>query len=103
MNKPSPQPGPAVEFRDVVKVCNGRVTALDHVSFEIPRGATVALLGANGAGKSTAIDTMLGLRKPASGERPRVARGRARRLDGGPRRDSCLALAPGERHRLIRP
>jgi ABC-2 type transport system ATP-binding protein len=59
---------PAVEFRDVVKVYSGRVTALDHVSFEIARGATVALLGPNGAGKSTAIDTMLGLRKPTSGQ-----------------------------------
>jgi ABC-2 type transport system ATP-binding protein len=58
----------AVEFRDVVKVYNGRVTALDHVSFEITRGATVALLGPNGAGKSTAIDTMLGLRTPTSGQ-----------------------------------
>ena len=55
-------------FRDVTKVYNGRVTALDRVSFEIPRGATVALLGPNGAGKSTAIDTMLGLRKPTSGD-----------------------------------
>jgi ABC-2 type transport system ATP-binding protein len=59
---------PAVEFRDVVKVYNGRVAALDHVSFEIARGETVALLGPNGAGKSTAIDTMLGLRKPTSGQ-----------------------------------
>jgi ABC-2 type transport system ATP-binding protein len=68
MNTASPQASPAVVFRDVVKVYNGRVTALDHVSFEIPRGATVALLGPNGAGKSTAIDTMLGLRKPTSGQ-----------------------------------
>ncbi len=52
----------------MVKVYSGRVTALDHVSFEIARGATVALLGPNGAGKSTAIDTMLGLRKPTSGQ-----------------------------------
>jgi ABC-2 type transport system ATP-binding protein len=59
---------PAVEFRDVVKVYNGRITALDHVSFEITPGATVALLGPNGAGKSTAIDTMLGLRAPTSGQ-----------------------------------
>jgi ABC-2 type transport system ATP-binding protein len=59
---------PAVEFRDVVKVYNGRITALDHVSFEITPGATVALLGPNGAGKSTAIDTMLGLRTPTSGQ-----------------------------------
>jgi ABC-2 type transport system ATP-binding protein len=59
---------PAVVFQDVVKVYNGRVTALNHVSFEIARGATVALLGPNGAGKSTAIDTMLGLRTPTSGQ-----------------------------------
>jgi ABC-2 type transport system ATP-binding protein len=68
MKTASPQASPAVVFRDVVKVYNSRVTALDHVSFEIPRGATVALLGPNGAGKSTAIDIMLGLRKPTSGE-----------------------------------
>ena len=60
--------GPAVVFRDVVKVYNGQVTALDHASFEIGRGEKVALLGPNGAGKSTAIDAMLGLRTPTSGE-----------------------------------
>ncbi|HEY7011588.1 MAG TPA: ABC transporter ATP-binding protein [Streptosporangiaceae bacterium] len=68
MNTQPSSANPAVVFRDVVKVYNGRVTALDHVSFEIARGETVALLGPNGAGKSTAIDTMLGLRTPASGE-----------------------------------
>jgi ABC-2 type transport system ATP-binding protein len=68
MKTASPQASPAVMFRNVTKVYNGRVTALDHVSFEIPRGATVALLGPNGAGKSTAIGTMLGLRKPTSGD-----------------------------------
>jgi ABC-2 type transport system ATP-binding protein len=67
MKTASPDASPAVVFRDVVKVYNGRVTALDHVTFEIARGATVALLGPNGAGKSTAIDTMLGLRTPTSG------------------------------------
>ena len=60
--------GPAVAFRNVVKVYRGPVTALDHASFEIARGETVALLGPNGAGKSTAIDTMLGLRTPTSGQ-----------------------------------
>jgi ABC-2 type transport system ATP-binding protein len=68
MNTQPSSAGPAVVFRDVVKVYNGRVTALDHASFEIARGETVALLGPNGAGKSTAIDTMLGLRRPTSGE-----------------------------------
>jgi ABC-2 type transport system ATP-binding protein len=68
MRTASADAGPAVAFRDVVKVYNGRVTALDHVSFDIARGETVALLGPNGAGKSTAIDTMLGLRPPTSGQ-----------------------------------
>src|SRR6516225_11073712 len=68
MRTASADAGSAVVFRDVVKVYNGRVTALDHVSFEIARGETVALLGPNGAGKSTAIDTMLGLRTPTSGQ-----------------------------------
>ena len=60
--------GPAVTFRDVVKVYHPGIRALDHVSFDIHRGETVALLGPNGAGKSTAIDTMLGLRAPTSGK-----------------------------------
>ena len=50
MRTASADAGSAVVFRDVVKVYNGRVTALDHVSFEIARGETVALLGPNGAG-----------------------------------------------------
>jgi ABC-2 type transport system ATP-binding protein len=60
--------GPAVTFRDVVKVYGQGVRALDYVSFDIHRGETVALLGPNGAGKSTAIGTMLGLRTPTSGK-----------------------------------
>jgi ABC-2 type transport system ATP-binding protein len=60
--------GPAVAFRDVVKVYHPGIRALDHVWFDIQPGETVALLGPNGAGKSTAIDTMLGLRSPTSGE-----------------------------------
>src|SRR5579871_2031644 len=60
--------GPAVAFRDVVKVYHPDIKALDHVSFDIQPGETVALLGPKGAGKSTAIDTMLGLRAPTAGE-----------------------------------
>jgi ABC-2 type transport system ATP-binding protein len=45
----------------------GSVVALDHVTPEIPRGVVFALLGENGAGKSTAIRIMLGLERPDEG------------------------------------
>ncbi|WP_067181070.1 ABC transporter ATP-binding protein [Microtetraspora niveoalba] len=46
----------------------GPIRALDRASFTIGRGETVALLGHNGAGKSTAVDLMLGLRRPDEGD-----------------------------------
>lgn len=45
----------------------GAVTALDELSLEIRSGETVALLGANGAGKTTAVETLLGLIEPDAG------------------------------------
>lgn len=43
-------------------------TALDHVSFEIPTGATVAIVGKSGSGKSTLMHVMSGLDHPNSGK-----------------------------------
>jgi ABC-2 type transport system ATP-binding protein len=45
----------------------GRVTALDHVSLRVARGTVYALLGRNGAGKSSLIRCLLGQQKPAGG------------------------------------
>ena len=42
----------------------GAETALDAVSLEVPPGVVFALLGENGAGKTTAIRIMLGLAQP---------------------------------------
>ena len=42
--------------------------ALDDVSLEIPAGAVFALLGENGAGKTTAIRVLLGLTDPDAGQ-----------------------------------
>jgi branched-chain amino acid transport system ATP-binding protein len=46
----------------------GGVHALKGLSFEVPDGAMVALLGANGAGKSTTLRTISGLVRPTEGE-----------------------------------
>ncbi len=45
----------------------GSETALDKVSLEVPRGVVFALLGENGAGKTTAIRIMLGLAEADAG------------------------------------
>ena len=43
-------------------------TAVDNISFEIERNATLGLLGPNGCGKTTSIGMMLGLITPSSGK-----------------------------------
>ena len=40
---------------------------LDGLSFSVPPGSVYALLGGNGAGKSTALFSILGLLKPGAG------------------------------------
>ncbi len=45
----------------------GPIRAVDHVSFEVPEGSVTAVLGANGAGKTSLLRTMTGLVRPTSG------------------------------------
>src|SRR5262245_19234136 len=56
-----------IELKNVTKQY-GRQMALENVTFDVPRGVVFALLGENGAGKSTAIRLMLGLAEPTSGD-----------------------------------
>jgi ABC-2 type transport system ATP-binding protein len=56
----------AVSFTGAVKKY-GEVRAVDGIDLEIARGESVALLGRNGAGKSTAIGLLLGLHEPDAG------------------------------------
>ena len=46
----------------------GDAQALDGVSLEVPKGEIVAIVGANGAGKSSLIRTIAGIEKPRSGK-----------------------------------
>lgn len=57
----------AISTRDLTRRF-GDFTAVDHVSFEVKRGEIFGFLGANGAGKTTAIRMLTGLLVPTSGE-----------------------------------
>jgi branched-chain amino acid transport system ATP-binding protein len=50
-----------------LKVTYGRIAAITDVSFEVPAGKIVCLIGANGAGKTTTLRAVSGLEVPAGG------------------------------------
>ena len=57
---------PAVSVRNLTKSFSGR-RVVDDLSFDVQKGEVFALLGHNGAGKSTTIDLILGLKTPDGG------------------------------------
>jgi branched-chain amino acid transport system ATP-binding protein len=63
---------------DDVELYYDHVYALKGVSLEVNEGETVALIGANGAGKSSILRAITGLKKPRKGE----IRFRGKRIDG---------------------
>lgn len=58
---------PVISVRNMVKKF-GSFTANDNLSFEVYKGEIFGFLGANGAGKTTAIRILCGLSVPTSGE-----------------------------------
>lgn len=58
--------GKILEVRNVTKLYPG-VVALDNVSFDVEEGEILALIGENGAGKSTVIKTISGAIQPEKG------------------------------------
>ena len=62
-----PKAGWAVDVRGLT-VRFGDFTAVDAVSFQVPKGEIFGFLGANGAGKTTTIRVLCGLLKPSAGE-----------------------------------
>ena len=57
----------AIEIRDLTKRF-GDFTAVDHISFHVRKGEIFGFLGANGAGKTTAMRILCGLSRPTGGE-----------------------------------
>ncbi len=74
-----------LEVRDL-RVSYGRIRALQGVSLDVAEGEIVALIGANGAGKSSTMNTISGVVRAAAGEI---------RLDG----ESLVGLPS---HRVVR-
>jgi ABC-2 type transport system ATP-binding protein len=56
----------AIEARDLTRRF-GAFTAVDHITFDVATGEVFGFLGANGAGKTTAIRILTGLLAPTSG------------------------------------
>lgn len=55
-----------ISVNDLTK-CFGSFTAVDHISFDVKKGEIFGFLGANGAGKTTAMRMLCGLSYPTSG------------------------------------
>ncbi|MEE3452697.1 ABC transporter ATP-binding protein [Dialister sp.] len=51
-----------------VEASYGNIKALKGISLSVPEGKIVTLIGANGAGKSTTMKTIMGVMKPVAGE-----------------------------------
>ncbi len=65
-----PAEQPLVSTRDLVHEFRSRRsshTALDHVTLQIAKGASLGVVGESGSGKTTLVRCMLGLLKPTSG------------------------------------
>jgi ABC-type multidrug transport system ATPase subunit len=58
--------GPIVSVREITRRF-GSFTAVDRVTFDIPRGGIFGFLGPNGSGKSTTIRMLAGLLAPTAG------------------------------------
>src|ERR1700722_18088950 len=57
---------PAIEV-DGLRKAYGQITALDGLSFEVPAGSVLGLLGPNGSGKTTAVSILSTALRPDAG------------------------------------
>lgn len=66
MSESSTNPAPLLRVESLVAGYEGS-RVLDEVSFEVSPGETVALLGRNGVGKTTLLESVMGMVRPTSG------------------------------------
>jgi phosphonate transport system ATP-binding protein len=57
-----------LEVKNLVKVYDGKVRALDNVSFNVPQGQFLAVIGLSGSGKSTLLRCINRLIEPTQGQ-----------------------------------
>ncbi len=59
---------PILQIRKLTKIYSGTVPALDNVSFDVPRGQFLAVIGLSGSGKSTLLRCINRLVEPSAGQ-----------------------------------
>ena len=108
-----------LEVKDL-SVSYGGIKAVKNISFQVPKGEIVTLIGANGAGKSSTLRSIVGLVKPKTGsiklngneiagKTPEqiVSQGRTSRFcrsySAGEFKDRCIYAQgqPGRGHQLV--
>ena len=57
-----------ISLKNISKIYDNKIRALDNVSLEVKAGETIGLLGPNGAGKTTLMRIIAGQLQPSSGE-----------------------------------
>ncbi|NLG92497.1 MAG: ABC transporter ATP-binding protein, partial [Clostridiales bacterium] len=57
----------AIHMENLTKTYDGKITALNGLSLDIPQGGIFGFLGPNGAGKTTTVKLLTGLLKPTKG------------------------------------
>jgi len=70
---------------DELRIGWGARVLLEHLSFEVARGATFVILGGSGSGKSTLLRYLIGLEQPNAGKIDIAGVGEPHRYEGMPR------------------
>jgi phospholipid/cholesterol/gamma-HCH transport system ATP-binding protein len=78
-----PDPAPHIVVEDL-RIGWGTRVLMEHVSFEVERGTTFAILGGSGSGKSTLLRYLIGLEQPMSGRIQIDGVGEPHRYEGVP-------------------